>query len=110
MDGFYFIVALLALGLVAISLVTAVVLVRLRTAGEQAQTLIGKQAELSGQLGQIASEAVVRQEQLRNTIDARLDQVTSQMGDNRGTVRANGQLAGSIIEQASSWCFWRNSA
>ena len=82
MDGIYFIAALLALGLVAISLVTAVVLVRLRTAGEQAQTLIGKQAELSGQLGQIASEAVVRQEQLRNTIDTRLDQVTSQMGDN----------------------------
>ena len=63
MDVFSPLIVFLGLGLMAISGVAVLILFRLRAAGEQAQTLIGRQAELSGQLGQIANEAAMRQEQ-----------------------------------------------
>ena len=82
MDIFSPLIVFLGLGLMAISGVAVLILFRLRAAGEQAQTLIGRQAELSGQLGQIANEAAMRQEQLRNALDTRLAQVTAQVSDN----------------------------
>ena len=82
MDSFSPLIVFLGLGLMAISGVAVLILFRLRAAGEQAQTLIGRQAELSGQLGQIANEAAMRQEQLRNALDTRLAQVTAQVSDN----------------------------
>ena len=82
MDVFSPLIVFLGLGLMAISGVAVLILFRLRAAGEQAQTLIGRQAELSGQLGQIANEAAMRQEQLRNALDTRLAQVTAQVSDN----------------------------
>jgi len=51
MDGFSSLIVLQGLGLMAISGVAVLMFFWLRAAGDQAQTLIGRQAELSGQLG-----------------------------------------------------------
>ena len=82
MNGISFLIIFLALGLVSIFAVAVFGFLRLRAAGEQARFLIEKQVELSGQLGQMATEAAMRQEQLRSALDARLTQVTTQMSDN----------------------------
>lgn len=82
MNGISFLIVFLALGLVIILAVAVLGFLRLRASGEQARLLVEKQVELSGQLGQMATEAATRQEQLRSALDTRLTQVTTQMSDN----------------------------
>ena len=82
MNGISFLIVFLALGLIIIFVVAVLGFLRLRAAGEQARLLVEKQVELSGQLGQMATEAAMRQEQLRSALDTRLTQVTTQMSDN----------------------------
>ena len=85
MEASSLLVRTLALSLTAITVVAVIVLVRLRSTGEQAQTLLGRQAELTGRIGQMAEEAAVRQEQLRNALDTRLTEVSSQVSENLRT-------------------------
>jgi len=82
MDGLSFFIIFLALGSVTIFALAVLVFFRLRAAGEEARVLIEKQVELGGQLSQMATEAAMRQEQLRRALDTRLTQVTTQMNDN----------------------------
>ena len=64
MNGISFFIIFLVLGLVIILTVAVFGFLRLRAAGEQARLLVEKQVELSGKLGQMATEAAMRQEQL----------------------------------------------
>ncbi len=87
MHGISFLIIFLALALVIIFAAVVLGFLRLPAAGEQARLLVEKQVELSGQLGQMATEATMRQEQLRSALDTRLTQVTTLMAT-LNTVRA----------------------
>ena len=60
MNGISFFIIFFAVGLVIIFAVAVLGFLRLRAAGEQARLLVEKQVELSGQLGQMATEAAMR--------------------------------------------------